>query len=237
MLPYIAEYCGTALLILLGNGVVANVILKKSGMNGAGPIQITTAWGLAVLIPAFIFGEASGAHFNPALSIALALDGSLDQNLLIGYIIAQMLGAMTGQLLVYLMFKCQYDSTEDVSLIKCTFCTAPSIYKPTSNLISEIIATFVLVFAIKGIGNVTGLAIGIDKLFVFGIIVSIGMSLGGITGYAINPCRDLGPRIIYSLLPFKNKVSADWKYAPIPIIGPIIGAILAVVVYGAIPWG
>lgn len=236
MLPYIAEFCGTALLILLGNGVVANVNLNKSGMKGAGVTQITLAWGFAVLIPAFIFGEASGAHFNPALSIALVFDNSLDTSLLFGYIIAQLLGAMFGSLLVYFMFKCQYDETDNGELIRGTFCTAPSIYNPFFNLISEIIGTFVLVFAIKGIGNVTDIATGVDKIFVFAIIVSIGMSLGGLTGYAINPCRDLGPRIIYSILPIKNKVDANWRYAIIPIVGPIIGAVLAVFAFNAIPF-
>ena len=173
MLPYIAEFLGTMILIILGDGVVANVTLNKSGMKGAGSIQITFAWGLAVMLPAFIFGAASGAHFNPALTIALAVDGSL---------------------------------------------------------------AWVLVFAIKGIGQVTGIAPGVDKLLVFGIIVSIGMSLGGLTGYAINPARDLGPRLAHAVLPIKGKGDSNWGYAPVVIIGPVVGAVVAALLYQAIPW-
>ena len=161
------------ILIILGDGVVANVTLNKSGMKGAGSIQITFAWGLAVMLPAFIFGAASGAHFNPALTIALAVDGSL---------------------------------------------------------------AWVLVFAIKGIGQVTGIAPGVDKLLVFGIIVSIGMSLGGLTGYAINPARDLGPRLAHAVLPIKGKGDSNWGYAPVVIIGPVVGAVVAALLYQAIPW-
>ena len=172
MMAYIAEFIGTMLLILLGDGVVANVTLNKSGMKGAGSIQITFAWGLAVMIPAFIFGAASGAHFNPALTIALAVDGSLSWGLVPGYIIAQ----------------------------------------------------------------VPGLAAGLDKFLVFGIIVSIGMSLGGLTGYAINPARDLGPRLAHAVLPIKGKGDSNWGYAPVVILGPVIGAVAAVLLYGVIPW-
>ena len=237
MLPYIAEFLGTMMLILLGDGVVANVNLEKSGMKGAGPIQITFAWGLAVLVPAFIFGAASGAHFNPALTIALAVDGSMSWSLVPGYIVAQMLGAFVGACLVYVLFKGQFDATEDGATKRGVFCTAPSIENTPLNLLSEAIGTFVLVFAIKGIGNVVGCAtIGFNYFLVFGIIVSIGMSLGGLTGYAINPARDLGPRIVYALLPMKNKIDPNWKYSWIPVVGPIIGALVAVLLFMAIPW-
>lgn len=172
MLPYIAEFLGTMMLILLGDGVVANVNLEKSGMKGAGPIQITFAWGLAVLVPAFIFGAASGAHFNPALTIALAVDGSMSWSLVPGYIVAQMLGAFVGACLVYVLFKGQFDATEDGATKRGVFCTAPSIENTPLNLLSEAIGTFVLVFAIKGIGNVVGCAtIGFNYFLVFGIIV------------------------------------------------------------------
>ena len=195
MLPYIAEFLGTMMLIILGDGVVANVNLNKSGMKGAGAVQITLAWGLAVLVPAFIFGEASGASFNPALTIALAVDGSFAWSMVPGYVIAQLAGAFVGASIVYLLF------------------------------------------AIKGIGNVTGLSTGVDKLFVFGIIVSVGMSLGGLTGYAINPARDLGPRLAHAVLPIKGKGDSNFSYGlVVPIVGPIIGAIVAVLLYGAIPW-
>ncbi len=237
MLPYIAEFLGTMLLILLGDGVVANVTLNKSGMKGAGSIQITFAWGLAVMVPAFIFGAASGAHFNPALTIALAVDGSLSWSMVPGYVIAQFAGAFLGACLVYLMFKAQFDETPEAGTKLGVFCTGPSIPNIPMNILSEIIGTFVLVFAIKGIGNVAGAGdMGLNYFFVFGIIVSIGMSLGGLTGYAINPARDLGPRFAHSVLPIKGKGDSNWSYGIVPLAGPIIGAIIAVLLYSAIPW-
>lgn len=236
MLPYIAEFIGTMILILLGDGVVANVTLNKSGMKGAGSIQITFAWGLAVLIPAFIFGAASGAHFNPALTIALAVDGSMAWGLVPGYIVAQFAGAFCGAVLVYLLFKDQFDATESAATKLGVFSTGPSIPNMGRNILSEAIGTFVLVFSIKGISQVSGIATGLDKFLVFGIIVSVGMSLGGLTGYAINPARDLGPRIAHSVLPIKDKGDSNWGYAPVVIVGPVIGAVAAVLLYQAIPW-
>jgi glycerol uptake facilitator protein len=236
MLPYIAEFLGTMLLIILGDGVVANVTLNKSGMKGAGSIQITLAWGLAVMVPAFIFGAASGAHFNPALTIALAIDGSLAWGLVPGYIAAQFAGAIVGAVIVYLMFKDQFDATEDPGTKLGVFSTGPSIPNLPRNIFCEAVATFVLVFAIKGIGQVDGIAGGLSNILVFGIIVSIGMSLGGLTGYALNPARDIGPRIAHAFLPIKGKGSSNWGYAIVPLVGPIIGAIVAVLLYAAIPW-
>lgn len=236
MLPYIAEFIGTAMLILLGDGVVANVNLNKSGMKGAGSIQITLAWGLAVMVPAFIFGAASGAHFNPALTIALAVDGSMGWNLVPGYLIAQFAGAFLGACLVYILFKDQFDATPDAAAKRGVFCTGPSVPNMPLNILSEAIGTFVLVFAIKGIAQVQDCAPGLSNFLVFGIIVSIGMSLGGLTGYAINPARDLGPRLAHAVLPIKGKGDSNWGYAPVVIIGPIVGAIAAVLLYGVIPW-
>ncbi len=236
MLPYIAEFIGTMLLVILGDGVVANVTLNKSGMKGAGSIQITLAWGLAVMVPAFIFGAASGASFNPALTIALAVDGSFAWSQVPGYIIAQFAGAFVGACIVYLMFKDQFDATDSAATKLGVFSTGPSVPNMGRNIFCEAVATFVLVFAIKGIGNVPGLVSGVDKLFVFGIIVSIGMSLGGLTGYALNPARDIGPRIAHAVLPIKGKGDSNWGYAPVPIIGPVIGGVVAVLLYGAIPW-
>lgn len=236
MLPYIAEFLGTMILILLGDGVVANVTLNKSGMKGAGSIQITFAWGLAVMLPAFIFGVASGAHFNPALTLALAIDGSMAWSLVPGYIAAQFAGAFLGAVLVYILFKEQFDATEEAGAKLGVFSTGPSVPNMPLNILSEAIGTFVLVFAIKGLAQVEGLAPGVDKLLVMGIIVSVGMSLGGLTGYAINPARDLGPRIAHAILPIKGKGGSNWGYALVPVIGPVIGAIVAVLVYGAIPW-
>lgn len=236
MLPYIAEFLGTMLLIILGDGVVANVTLNKSGMKGAGSIQITLAWGLAVMVPAFIFGAASGAHFNPALTLALAIDGSLAWGLVPGYIATQFAGAIVGAVIVYLMFKDQFDATEDPGTKLGVFSTGPSIPNLPRNIFCEAVATFVLVFAIKGIGQVNGIAGGLSNIFVFGIIVSIGMSLGGLTGYALNPARDIGPRIAHAFLPIKGKGSSNWGYAIVPLLGPVIGAIVAVLLYGIIPW-
>ena len=236
MLPYIAEFIGTAMLILLGDGVVANVTLNKSGMKGAGSIQITFAWGLAVMVPAFIFGAASGAHFNPALTIALAVDGSFAWSMVPGYIIAQFAGAFVGACLVYILFKDQFDATESPATKLGVFSTGPSVPNMPLNILSEAIGTFVLVFAIKGIAQVQDCAPGLSNFLVFGIIVSIGMSLGGLTGYAINPARDLGPRIAHTILPIKGKGDSNWGYAPVVIVGPIIGAIAAVLLYGVIPW-
>ena len=211
MLPYIAEFLGTMMLILLGDGVVANVNLNKSGMKGGGSVQITFAWGLAVMVPAFIFGAASGASFNPALTLALAIDGSFDWALVPGYIIAQFAGAFVGACLVYILFKDQFDATPDAGTKLGVFCTGPSIDNKPLNILSEAIGTF-------------------------GIIVSVGMSLGGLTGYAINPARDLGPRIAHAVLPIQGKGGSNWGYAYVPVVGPIIGAIVAVLLYGAIPW-
>ena len=234
MLPYLAEFIGTMLLILLGDGVVANVTLNKSGMKGAGSIQITFAWGLAVMLPAFIFGVASGAHFNPALTLALAVDGSFAWSMVPGYIVAQFAGAFVGAVLVYLLFKAQFDATEDAGTKLGVFSTSPSVPNRVLNLLSEIVGTFVLVFAIKGIP--AGVPAGVNNLLVFGIIVSIGMSLGGLTGYAINPARDLGPRFAHAILPIKRKGSSNWGYGVITLFGPVIGALLAVGLYGIIPW-
>lgn len=236
MLPYIAEFIGTFMLILLGDGVVANVTLNKSGMKGAGSIQITIAWGLAVMVPAFIFGAASGAHFNPALTIALAVDGSLSWGLVPGYLIAQFAGAFLGGCLVYVLFKDQFDATDAAGTKLGVFSTGPSVPNMPLNILSEAVGTFVLVFAIKGIGQVVGCAPGVDKFLVFGIIVSIGMSLGGLTGYALNPARDLGPRLAHAVLPIKGKGDSNWGYAPVVIAGPVIGAVVAVLLYAAIPW-
>ena len=236
MLPYIAEFLGTMLLIILGDGVVANVTLNKSGMKGAGSIQITLAWGLAVMVPAFIFGAASGAHFNPALTIALAIDGSMAWGLVPGYIAAQFAGAIVGAVIVYLMFKDQFDATEDPGTKLGVFSTGPSIPNLPRNIFCEAVATFVLVFAIKGIGQVDGIAGGLSNILVFGIIVSIGMSLGGLTGYALNPARDIGPRIAHAFLPIKGKGSSNWGYAIVPLLGPILGALAAVGLYAIIPW-
>lgn len=237
LLKYLGEFIGTMLLIILGDGVVANVCLTKSGMKGGGSVQITLAWGLAVLLPAFIFGQASGASFNPALTLALAAGGLLSWNLVLGYIVAEIAGAFVGAIFVYILYKDHFDATEDPATKLGVFSTGPSIPNWGRNLFSELIGTFVLVFAILGIGQVAGIASGVEKLLVFGIIVSVGMSLGGLTGYAINPARDLGPRLAHAVLPIKGKGSSNFKYGlTVPVLGPIVGALLAMGLYSIIPW-
>lgn len=237
MLPYISEFVGTALLLLLGTSVVANVNLTKSGMKGGGVVVITVAWGLAVMIPAYIFGAASGAHFNPALTVALAVNGTFDWGMVPGYIVAQMVGGFVGGALTHTLFKDHLDAEENPALKLGVFCTSPSMPNLFRNFLSETIGTFILVFAILGIAQVPNIAGGMDKIFVFGIIVSVGMSLGGLTGYAINPARDFGPRLAHALLPIKGKGSSNFAYGcRVPLIAPFVGGILAVVVYKAIPW-
>jgi len=236
LLIFLAELIGTALLILLGNGVVANVLLKGSGMRGAGPVQITFGWGLAVMLPAFVFGASSGAHFNPALTLALAADGSVAWGAVPVYVAGQMLGGFLGAALVLLLFYDQFKATEDAGTKRACFCTAPSVPHTLRNFLSEAVGTFVLVFTIKGIAQVAGCAGGVSNFLVFGIIVSIGMSLGGLTGYAINPARDLAPRLAHALLPVPGKGPSNWGYAWIPVVAPVVGALAAVALYAAIPW-
>ena len=236
-LKYLCEFLGTMMLILLGDGVVANVTLNKSGMKGAGSIQITIAWGLAVMVPAFIFGKASGASFNPALTIALAAGGMFDWALVPGYVIAQILGGIVGGVLVYILFKDHFDATEDPGTKLGVFSTGPAIRNYGWNLVTEIIATFVLVFVVIGFGRVGDSELGspaglaaLGAVPVALLVVGIGASLGGPTGYAINPARDLGPRIAHAVLPIAGKGGNDWGYSWIPVVGPIIGGIIAALV-------
>ena len=236
MTCFLAELMGTAMLILLGNGVVANVLLERSGMKGGGTVQITFAWGLAVMLPAFIFGASSGAHFNPALTVALAVDGSLAPGLVCWYVAGQMLGAMLGELLVWALYFRHFAATSDGVAKRACFCTTPSIPCAPCNFLAEALGTFVLVFAIKGIAQVPGVAGGVSYILVFAIIVSIGMSMGGLTGYAINPARDLGPRVVYALLPMSGKAPANWRYAWVPVLAPFVGALAAVGLYKVFPW-
>ncbi|MEE8885953.1 MAG: MIP/aquaporin family protein [Eubacteriales bacterium] len=231
-MDYLYEFLGTFMLILLGDGVCCNVSLNKSGQKGGGSIQTGIAWGLAVLIPAFIFNH-SGAHFNPAVTIALAVHGTFPWSAVAGYIVCQILGAFCGAWLLYFLFKDQFDATPDVATKRGVFCTGPSVRNYGRNFLSEMVCAFVLVFAILGEGNVEGLVSGVGYLFTYGIIVSVGMSLGGLTGYAMNPARDFGPRLAYATMPFKEK-DPDWAYSWIPIIAPIVGGIIAALLYDAI---
>ncbi len=231
MAMYSAEFLGTLILILLGAGVVANVSLKESKGKDSGWMVITTAWGLAVAIGAYVTGWVSGAHLNPAVTIAFAFSGDLDWALVPGYIIAQVLGAMVASALVYLTYKDHFDITEDPDTKLGIFCTIPAIRNPFWNLVTEIIGTIMLVLGIMGINHANN-DVGALSAFLAGCLVwVIGLSLGGPTGYAINPARDFGPRLAHQLLPIKGKRDSDWGYAYIPIVGPIIGGILGAIIY------
>lgn len=239
MTPFIAEILGTMVMILLGNGVVANVNLKGTNGNSSGWIVITTAWAFAVFVGVTIAGPVSGAHLNPVVTIGLALIGKFSWSLVPTYIFGEMIGAMLGAFLVWLSHKDHFAATEDEGAKLSCFSTGPAIKNNVSNLLSEAIATFVLIFSIfyiagpsLNIASDTNAAIGlgtIGALPVAIVVWAIGLSLGGTTGYAINPARDLGPRIMHAILPIKG--SSNWGYAWIPIVGPIIGASLAAALY------
>ena len=230
---FLAEMIGTMLLILLGNGVVAGVVLKGTKSEGAGWWVIASGWGLGVAFAAYLVGGISGAHLNPAVSIALAASGKLDAALLPTYIGGQMLGAILGACLVYLQYLPHWAKTEDADAKLAAFCTAPAIRHTAANFISEFIATFVLMLGLCALGA-TKFAEGLNPLVVAALIISIGHSLGGTTGYAINPARDLGPRIAHFLLPIPGKRDSDWSYAWIPVVAPICGAVCAALFYGAL---
>jgi glycerol uptake facilitator protein len=223
MNAYLGEFIGTALLIFLGNGVVAGVVLSKSKSENAGWIVITLAWGLAVAMAAYLVGNISGAHLNPALTLALAVTGKFSWYQVGGYIVAQLLGAIVGATLVYFHYLPHWAETKDQGGKLACFATAPAIRHTTANLFSEFMGAFVLVCGILAIpAEATA---GYKPLVVAALIVSIGLSLGGSTGYAINPARDLGPRIAHFLLPVAGKGDSDWSYAWIPVVGPILGGI------------
>ena len=234
--PYIAEFVGTSILLLLGSGIVANVSLSKTkGFEETPLITITTAWGFAVFVAAYITGQFSGAHLNPAVTIGLFVAGKFSSELVVGYILAQILGAMLGSWLTYIFYIDHYRATKNESAVMGSFCTSPAIRNFKNNFFSEFLATFMLIFGILyivepniivqgleanfGIGSLGALPVGI-------LVWVIGLSLGGTTGYAINPARDLGPRIVYQLIPRKNKIS-DWAYSWIPVLGPSLGAVAA----------
>jgi glycerol uptake facilitator protein len=247
MSPYIAEIVGTAILMLLGNGVVANVLLKDSKGNGGGWITITWGWGIAVFTAVYVVGQYSGAHINPAVTLGLAFGGLFEWAQVPYYIGAQILGAAIGSLLVWLAYKDHFAKEENADLILASHSTAPAIRKYPSNVMTEAIGTLMLVFGVFylaspgfigvngelletividgvevgfGLGSLSALPVGL-------LVLGIGLSLGGPTGYAINPARDLGPRIMHAILPIPGKRDSDWAYSWVPIVGPIIGAALA----------
>jgi len=230
MSPYVAEFFGTMILILLGNGVVAGVLLKGSKSENAGWLTIVLAWGLAVTLAIYAVGRISGAHINPAVTIGLWAAGDFSSDLVAGYILAQLAGAFCGAILVWLHYFPHWKATEDAALKLAAFSCAPAIRTTIPNLISEIIATTVLITALLFIGA-NKFADGLNPLVVGALVTSIGLSLGGTTGFAINPARDLGPRIAHAVLPIAGKGTSDWNYSWIPVVGPLIGALLGAGLY------
>lgn len=230
MTPFWGEFIGTMILILLGDGVVGGVILKNTKSENAGWIVITLAWGLAVTMGIYAVGGISGAHLNPAVTLALAAEGSFDWAGVPGYLLAQMLGAFTGATIVWLHYLPHWRKTNDQGTKLAVFCTGPAIRATWANLLSEIIGTFVLVAGILFIGA-NKFTDGLNPIVVGALVVAIGMSLGGTTGYAINPARDLGPRLAHFLLPIQGKGNSDWGYAAIPVVGPVIGGLLGAMFY------
>ncbi len=243
---YIAEVIGTFILVLLGNGVVANVVLSKTKGHDSGWIVISFGWGMAVFIAVVAVGEISGAHINPAVSIGLAIAGQFPWIKVIPYIISQFIGAWLGAITVWITYKNHYDITEDPGAIQATFCTAPEIRNNLNNFLTELIGTFILIFVIlyftepkitanelgevkAGLGSLGALPVGL-------LVFAIGLSLGGPTGYAINPARDLGPRMIHALLPIPSKGGNGWDYSWIPVSGPVTGAVLAALLHYLLPF-
>jgi glycerol uptake facilitator protein len=247
MQSYLAELLGTMILVLLGDGVVANVLLQRSKGQNSGWIVITTGWGVAVAVAVYAVGRISGAHLNPAVTIALATIGSFSWAQVPGYIAAQMIGAFLGAVLVWLAYLPHWRETPDPGAKLGIFCTGPAIRSTGANLITEIIGTAVLMFGILAIAaNAQTLARpgdvdlsvvfsrGLQPLLVGVLVLGIGLSLGGPTGYAINPARDLGPRLAHAILPIPGKGSSDWGYAWIPVVGPIIGGIAGAGLYSIV---
>lgn len=248
---YVAEFVGTCLLVLLGNGVVANVVLTGTKGHGSGWIVITFGWGMGVFVAVMCVMEESGAHINPAVTVGLAVAGRFAWQHVAGYIAGQMLGAITGAALVYLVYRDHFATTYDTDAQLAAFCTAPAIRHPPANFFCELVGTAVLVLAVLmvaepsitypphetgaphlqparlGLGALGALPVGL-------LVFAIGLSLGGPTGYAINPARDLGPRIAYRLLPIPGKRDADWSYAWVPVLGPLAGGLAAAAIYAVV---
>lgn len=228
MKPFLGELIGTALLILFGGGVVATVVLNKSKGQNGGWIVITFGWAIAVFIGVYVSGKiGSLAHLNPAVTLAMAYLSKFTWQEVPIYLAGQFLGAMLGAGTVWGMYRLHFDETEDAGAKRAVFCTAPAIRSPFDNIFSEIVGTFALVFGVLYLSSAASSLGSLDALPVALLVLGIGLSLGGTTGYAINPARDLGPRIMHAILPIKDKQGSDWSYAWIPVVGPVIGAFLA----------
>lgn len=230
MVPIFGEFIGTMILIVLGSGVCAAVNLNQSKAQGSGWIVIAFGWAMGVAMAAYISGFMGPAHLNPAVTIAMAMTGNLETSLVVPFIIAQLLGAIVGAVLIWLAYLPHWAVTKDQDAILGTFATAPAIRNYPANLMTEILGTFVLVLGLLAFTQ-NQFADGVNVLAVGGLILAIGLSLGGPTGYAINPARDLGPRIAHAILPIANKGTSDWAYSWVPIVGPIIGGVIAVLVF------
>lgn len=231
MTPFIAELLGTMFLIVLGDGVVANVVLSKTKGNSSGWIVITFGWAIGVFTGVYVASHGSGAHINPAITLAMAVFNDFPWYDVPVYIAGQFAGAMIGAVIVWLSYRQHFDETENQSLQLATFCTIPAIRSNIHNLITEVIGTFILVLGVLFLAKPTNSLGTLDALPVALLVLGIGLSLGGATGYAINPARDLGPRIIHFILPVKNKGESDWGYSWIPVIGPVVGGLLAALIF------
>ena len=247
MNAYLAEFIGTALLVLFGNGVVANVVLARTKGNNSGGIVITAGWAFAVFVGAFCAAPFSGAHINPAVTVAMAAAGKLAVSKVAGYILAQMAGGFVGGSLVFLFYREHFKVSDNADVKLACFCTAPNIRNLPQAFFCEVVGTFVLILPIFLMtdpsvklpsadgGTETPIGLGTLGLIPVALLVfGIGLSLGGTTGYAINPARDLGPRIAHALLPIPGKRDSDWSYAWVPVVGPLVGALLAVLVYSLV---
>jgi glycerol uptake facilitator protein len=229
-----AEVIGTAILILLGNGVVAGVLLNLSKAQNAGWIVITFGWGMGVMLAVYAVGQFSGAHLNPAVTLGFAVIGNTDWSDVPKYLAGEFVGAFIGATLVWLAYLDHWRATEDPGLKLACYSTAPAIRNPVANLITEVIGTFMLLFGILGIvANKAPVTTGLAALLIGLLVFAIGLSLGGPTGYAINPARDLGPRIMHAILPIAGKGPSDWGYSWIPVVGPIVGGVLGALAFDA----
>lgn len=232
MSPFIGEFTGSALLILLGAGVVANVILNKTKGNGGGWIVITFGWAMAVFVGVYTSNFLGGSgHINPAVTIGLAVFGDFDMELLPAYLAAQFLGAFTGAVLAWVCYKSHFDDTDNADLKLGVFATSPAIRRPVNSFVTEVIGTFVLLFGALLQAGPSGSLGALNALPVALLVLAIGLSLGGPTGYAINPARDLAPRLAHAILPIKHKRDSDWAYAWVPFFGPIVGGLIAALAY------
>jgi len=231
MTPFFGEFIGTGLIVLLGQTVVSNVVLQKTKGHNSGWIVISFGWAMAVFVGVYCSAASSKAHLNPAVTLAFAITGGIPWSLVPTYLAAQMSGAMTGSLLAWLCFRPHFGATADADAKLAVFCTAPAIRSPLDNLMTELIATFVLILGVLFIAKPTSSLGALDALPVALLVLGIGLGPGGPTGYAINPARDLGPRIMHALLPVPGKRDSDWAYAWVPVLGPLLGSLLAVGIF------